>query len=75
MRTSLLLAVLGAVAGGYYACARARKGKNRTLSASEERIDDTLDDSFPASDPPSWTPERGVKIAPASAPYANGRQG
>lgn len=75
MRTSLLLAVLGVAAGGYACARRARKGKARNISASEDRIDDTLDDSFPASDPPSWTPERGVKIAPATAPYANGRHG
>lgn len=24
------------------------------IPRTEERIDDTLDDSFPASDPPSW---------------------
>lgn len=74
MRTSLLLTVLGVAAGGY-ACACARKGKKHKASATEERIDDTLDDSFPASDPPSWTPERGVKIAPTPTPYTHGRQG
>lgn len=58
MRTSLFLTVLGLAAGGY-ACARAC----RNIQKEEDRIDTTLDNSFPASDPPSWTPEKGVHAA------------
>lgn len=32
------------------------KGMSTYPTASEARMDDTLDDSFPASDPPSWSP-------------------
>lgn len=32
-------------------------------AAREERLDDVLRGTFPASDPPSWTPVTGVRTA------------
>ncbi len=29
----------------------------------EAKMDDTIDDSFPASDPPAWTADVGVRAA------------
>jgi hypothetical protein len=42
-----------------------RAGKDRTSSQRiSPRVDETLEDSFPASDPPSWTASV-ARLAPA----------
>ncbi len=46
-----------ALAGAFYVATTQRYAKR------EESIDETIDSSFPASDPPSWTAEVGVRRA------------
>lgn len=43
-----------------------RNGIKET-TATEDLIDNTIEDSFPASDPPSWT--AGTRQSPADQPH------
>ena len=52
----VLLAVAGAAAGTFLMWLRSAPPKEST------QMDDTLADSFPASDPPSWTSTTGVAV-------------
>lgn len=47
-----------ALAGTVYVLSRSNRQRENVMR--EQSVDVTLDDSFPCSDPPSWTADHGV---------------
>jgi hypothetical protein len=67
MSNRAMWAVLGMAAGAAFAAAMvwpARARGRAQLEGQSSRVDEASEDSFPASDPPSFSADRGAQAAP-----------
>ncbi len=69
-RVARVLAPLLAIAAVTVCLALLRRVRDEALLPADSPVDDTLDQSFPASDPPSWS---SAAAAPADRPLTRAR--
>jgi len=63
LRPVTTCALLAAVGLAMYWLLRPRRGIASLPSGEKDEVDTASDDSFPCSDPPSFTPTTGVRAA------------
>ena len=59
-RASIIVGLSGVLLYGLVRLLQARAQENAKWHKAERKVDTASEDSFPASDPPSWTPVQSV---------------